>query len=167
MPSRKKTEPYLVLRDTGEHKGHGWIFPQTETCAGTVERNLFTGDYSLDGYYDNKIFVIERKGSVAEFVGNISQTEKWADFKDELARLEEFRFPFIICEFPYSLIETYPKGSGIPQGLWPSIRVTPQFLVKRLWEIELKFKTKIRFADRGGRDCASSLFKRIIENAAQ
>lgn len=164
MAKKAKAAKYLVLRDTGEHKGHGWLFPQSDSCAGTVERNLFTADYSLEGCYDNKLFCIERKGGVAEFVANITNKEKWDDFKQELERMEEFRFPFIICEFPFSLIEQYPKGSGIPEHLWENIRVTPQFLVKRLWEIEMKFKTKIRFCDRGGFQAASSLFKRIWEH---
>lgn len=154
---------YTVLRDTNEHDGKGWIFPREDYCEGTVEKNLYTGDYSLDGLYDNKTFVIERKGSVAEFVGNITQTEKWDDFKQELERLEEFQHPFIICEFAYSLLETYPVGSNIPQKLWGKIRVKPKFLIKRFWEIALHFKTKILFADAGGQVAASSLFKRMNE----
>lgn len=158
-----KDTRYKVLRDTSEKKGKGWLFETDEACSGTELRNLYTGDYSLEGYYDTKVFVIERKGGVAEFVANITQKEKWEDFRNELERLEEFRFPFIICEFPYSLVEQYPLESGIPKKFQYKIRVTPQFLVKRLWEIQLHFKTKILFADRGGKDAASSLFKRIKE----
>lgn len=158
--------PYTVLRDTSEKKGKGWQFPTSDTCLGTVEKNLYTGDYSLDGYYDNKIFCIERKGAVTEFVANLTQKEKWDDFKQELERLEEFRFPFIICEFPYSLFENYPHGSGIPFQSWSKIRVKPQFLIKRLWEIQLRFKTKILFANLGGETAASSLFKRIVEHVS-
>lgn len=154
---------YLVLRDNNEHDGHGWLFEKSDTCAGTVEKNLFTGDYSLDGYYDNKLFVIERKGSVSEFVKNISTKEGWDDFKDELQRLEEFRYPFIILEFPLSLLFSYPVGSGIPKQRWDQIRVTPQFLMKRFLEIELHFKTKIIPAEDKDHKLASSLFKRIIE----
>lgn len=154
---------YLVLRDTSEHKGKGWWFNTSESCRGTEPFNLFTGDYSLEGYYDDKTFVIERKGCVAEFVQNITQKDKWADFKDELQRLEEFRFPFIICEFPFSQLQTYPVGSTVPKNLWAKVRVSPNYLVKRFWEIQLHFKTKIIFADAGGQDVANSLFKRIVE----
>lgn len=170
MARKPKAAPppkYLVLRDTGEHEGHGWTFPASDTCLGTAKRNLYSGDYSLEGYYDNKTFVIERKGSVSEFVANITQKEKWADFKDLLGRLEGFLFPFIVCEFPFSLIESYPRGSSIPPHLWDQIRVTPQYLVKRLWEIQLHFKTPILFCDRGGLAAASSLFKRIVEHGPQ
>lgn len=167
MP-KKKPEPvkYLVLRDSGEHKGCGWQFEPTERCAGTEVRNLYTADYSLDGYYDNKAFVIERKASVAEVTQNISSKEKWDDFKQELERLEEFRWPFVICEFPFSLFKTFPVGSTIPKDRWDSIRVTPQFLLKRLEEIWLHFKTKWLFTDTPelGREVASGLFKRVTEH---
>lgn len=154
---------YHVFRDTSEHEGHGWWFDESPVCSGTTKKNLFTGDYSIDGFYDSKIFVIERKGKVAEFVGNITIAEKWADFKDELQRLEEFKHPFVICEFPFSLLEKYPVDSGVPKRLWKHIRVQPQFLVKRFMEINLRFKTKFIFADAGGKALASSLFKRMVE----
>jgi hypothetical protein len=154
---------YLVLRDTCEQRGKGWQFKPSDHCEGTILRNLFTGDYSLEGYYDDKTFVIERKGSCAELVANITHKEKWDDFKDELTRLEEFRFPFVICEFGYSLIEKYPKGS-LPESFWSKVRVSPQFLMKRLWEIQLAFKTRFLFCDEGGHNAAASLFKRIVEH---
>jgi hypothetical protein len=168
MGRPKKVEPpitpYVVYRDSGEHDNHGWFFPESGVCAGTVEQNLWTGDYSLDGCYEDKYFIVERKGSVAELVANLTQKEKWRCFKDELQRMEEFRFPFVICEFPYSLLERYPVDSGIPKERWDDIRVTPKFLMKRLWEIQLTFKTKWLFADQGGEAAATSLFKRIMES---
>lgn len=157
---------YTVLRDTSEHEGYGWIFAPTDRCNGTVDKNLYTADYSIEGYYDSKQFVIERKGAVAELVQNITVKEKWADFKDELMRLEEFDKAFIICEFPLKLIKTYPVGSAIPEHLHEHIKVKPQFLLKRLEEIWLTFRTKWIFADNNelAKDIASGLFKRIVEN---
>ena len=161
-PSKK----YTVLRDTSEKDNYGWFFGETDRCAGTVEKNLYTADYSLDGYYDDKTFVIERKGSVSEFVGNITNKEKWDDFKQELQRLEEFRYPFVICEFPFSLLKSYPVGSNIPKSKWKDIRVTPQFLLKRMQEIYLHFKTQFIFTDTPelGKEIASGLFKRMTEH---
>lgn len=158
---------YTVLRDNSEHDNHGWVFAESDVCAGTVVSNLYTADYSLEGYYDNKTFVIERKGSVAELVANLTQKEKWEDFKDELGRLEEFQHPFCICEFPFSLLKTYPVGSSIPKSKWPFIRVKPQFLLMRMEEIWLHFKTKFVFTDTPelGKEVASGLFKRVIAHA--
>lgn len=156
---------YKVLRDTSEKQGHGWIFNPGPNCTGTVAHNLYTGDYSIEGYYDNFDFVIERKGSVAEFVQNLTNKEKWDDFKDELERLQQFRWPFVICEFPFSLLSTYPVGSTVPKKLWPHIRVKPQFLLMRFEEICLRYKTKFLFADTPilAKEVASGLFKRVTE----
>lgn len=160
MPNQNKPH---VLRDTGEKPGYGWVFPSSSLISGTRSENLFTGDYSLEGFYEEKTFVIERKGSVTEFVANVSQKEKWADFKDELQRLEEFRFAFLILEFPLPLLLDFPVGSGIPKERWGELRVSPAFLLKRYLEIELNFKTKIIFAGDRGYEVASSLVKRILE----
>ncbi len=165
---------YQVLRDTSEKDGHGWWFQPSDVCLGTVERNLYTADYSIvihDGErqlvdcYKERLFVVERKGAIAEFVSNLFQKEKWDDFKQVLERMEEFRHPFIICEFPFNLVRTYPAGSTIPRHLWPKIRTTPQAILRRILEIELRFKTKIHFTDGPGQDVASSLFKRVMEYA--
>lgn len=156
-----KSEPvkYTVVRDTREQKG--WSFAPSDTCAGTVIGTLKTGDYSLLGY--ERQFVVERKGSVGEFVQNITQKEKWAAFKDELGRLEEFAAPFIILEFNMGEILRYPEGSGLPFKVRQNIRISPQFCLKRFLEIELAFKVKIIPAGDGGRDVFSSLCKRILE----
>lgn len=158
------SEPsYRVLRDTSEKKGHGWVFDAKDRCLGTVEQNLYTGDYSLEGYYHNKLFVVERKGSVAEFAGNLTKKEKWDDFRQELERMEEFRWPFLVLEFSPQLLKQFPAGSGIPKHLWKHVKLTGQFLMRRLCEIELKYKTKVVFIDGLGKEYASSLFKRVTE----
>lgn len=154
---------YRVLRDTSEHEGKGWWFPVSERCLGTVEKNLYTADYSLEGYYDNKLFVVERKGSVAEFAANLTQKDKWDDFKQVLERMEEFRWPFLVLEFPQELIKTYPVGSGIPAAQQKLVRLTGRFLLRRVCEIELRYKTKIVYTGGCGRDYVSSLFKRVTE----
>ncbi len=150
---------YTVLRDTREQKG--WQFAESESCTGTVVQTLKTGDYSLLGYED--VFVVERKGSVAEFVQNITKKEKWEDFKAELTRLEAFPAAFIILEFDMRAIKRYPEGTNLPARVRKAIRVSPQFYLKRLLEIELTFKTKIILAGDEGRDTFSSLCKRVTE----
>lgn len=163
--AKKEVFPrYTVWRDTSEKLG--WQFDESDACAGTVDKNLYTADYSIDGFYDDKTFVIERKGSVGELAACVTQKERWDDFRQELERLEEFKFPFVVCEFPLSLLRTYPRGSGIPPKVWPSVRVGPRFLLKRLEEIWLRYKTKFLFADAPGlgKEIASGLFKRVVEH---
>ena len=155
---------YTVIRDTREKAG--WDFEPSESCLGTTVATLKTGDYSLVGY--EHLFTLERKQSPQEFCSNLTQSEKWSAFKRELERLETIPHTAIICEFPLSLLVSYPVGSGIPRHLWPKIRVKPQFLIKRVCEIQLSFKTPILFADGGsGKVLASSMFKRIVERYGQ
>lgn len=164
-PTKPKPEPfkYTVLRDTSEKDTYGWLFEPSECCLGTVERNLYTADYSLDGYYDNNFFVIERKASPAEFAANLTNKEKWDDFKQELERLEAFAHPFIFLEFTFQDVVLFPRGSGIPPYLWRKLRVSAAFFQRRLDEIDLRYKTKIRFVGKDGKRAAAGLFKRIIE----
>jgi hypothetical protein len=161
--AKAKDDRYLVLKDSSEKKG--WSFLETATCRGTVVKNLYTGDYSLSGYYDNYRFVIERKNSVTELVGNLTNKEKWDDFKQELERLEKFEHPFVVCEFPFSLLSKYPKDSTLPKYLWKRIKITPQFLMKRIEEIFLRFKTQWLFCDNEklAKEVVLGLFKRVID----
>jgi len=162
-PERPK---YTVFRDNNEHDNHGWWFGPSDSCAGTIEKNLYTADYSLDGYYDDKYFVVERKGTVSEFVGNITHKEKWDDFKNELVRLEEFTHPFVICEFPLACLKSFPVDSDIPKHIWPRLRVNPNFLMKRMQEIEMHFKTKFIFCDTQSFawEYVCGLFKRVVDS---
>lgn len=156
---------FTVLRDSGEHKGHGWQFAPSKACAGTEVRNLYTGDYSLDGYYDNKLLVLERKATTAELAGNLTHPEKWDDFRQVLERMEEFRWPFLVLEFSLKLVQSYPVGSGIPKSHWGRLRVSGAFLLKRLNEIEMVCRTKVVFAGspEAAQAYALGLFKRAVE----
>lgn len=153
---------YRVARDTREQKGHGWMFDPSETCSGTLIKTLKTGDYTLVGYED--ILAIERKGTVQEFVQNITQKEKWACFKEELFRMEDMPAAFIVCEFTLDDVLRYPAGSSLPYSVQKKIRISPQFYLKRLLEIELNFKARLKLV--GGlraKEYVSSLFKRVVE----
>lgn len=150
---------YRVIRDTREQRG--WHFDESSSCLGTVVGTLRTGDYTIEGY--EKTFVIERKGSTGEVAQNILQSR----FERELERLEGFALPFLICEFTLDDVMRFPHNSGIPRPRWPKIRITPHFLLKRLVEFQVKYKTKFIFAGLHGKEYASSLFKRITENVGR
>lgn len=152
---------YTVLRDTAEQKNHGWLFPASTVCVGTQPFNMPTGDYTLAGY--ENIFTIERKGSVSEFAQNITVKDKWRCFKEELERMEGFANPFIVLEFTVEQLLGYPEGCGLPRAVVKEIRTGGAFLLKRVLEIELRYKVKIIFAGTKGPEVASSLFKRIVE----
>ncbi len=149
---------YKVLRDSREKEDHGWIFPKDSRCQGTSDQHLPTGDYTLLGY--EKLFIIERKGSVAEFAANVVQER----FERELTRMDDFVHPYLVLEFDLADIISFPVNSGIPQDKWKDLKMTPKFFMLRLMEIQLQHDCKVVFVGKYGREFASSLFKRVVEN---
>lgn len=148
---------YKIIRDTREQ--NGWTFVEGPFCGGMVSGALKTGDYSIQGYED--LLTIERKGTIAEFAANLIEDR----FTRELERMELFKYSFIVLEFLMDDLIRYPKGAGIPPEKVKSIKLSPAFLLKRLVEVQIKFKTKILFAGCYGQAVALSIFKRVVENA--
>jgi len=144
---------YTVIRDTREQ--NGWWFPEDDECQGTSVQKLDSGDYSIIGAED--IFSIERKATTAEFAMNICEKR----FFDELARLEEYNHPFLLLEFSYEDLLNFPHNSTIPKSKWSKLKVKPKFLISKLHEIELNYKTKIIFAPFDGAERAKTLFKYV------
>lgn len=158
MPRKSPKTKYNVIRDTREQeRGDGWWFPESERCAGTIVQTLKTGDYTLEGFEES--FVIERKSGIAEIAGNITE----ARFERELERMEAFAFPFVIAACTWDDVYRFPVGSGIPTYQWPKLRVTNHFIVRRLCEYMMRYKTKIILAGSHAQLVAGSLFKRLIE----
>jgi hypothetical protein len=148
---------YLVKRDTREQLG--WEFPEKDRCRGTVAATLKTGDYTLEGFEDR--FVIERKRSPSELSQNLFQKR----FDAELVRLDKFEHAYLFLEFEFADLVRFPENSGVPKSKWPFLRVTPQLLVKRLHEVQLEHPSlRVLFVGRYGREAASSLFKRVVDN---
>lgn len=145
------SKEYVVVRDNQE-KANAWSFDNM------VESHLETGDYTLRGFETK--FVIEKKSTTGEFAGNITQ----ARFTRELERLECFQHSFVICEFTMDDIYNFPCSSGIPPYLWKTLRVSKHFIVKKLLEYELRYKTKFILAGAHGKEIALSLFKRVVES---
>ena len=148
---------YKVIRDTREKPGYGWDFPETDNCAGTIIRGLKTADYSLCGL--EGVLAIERKANTAEFAQNMLQKR----FERELKRLDDFKHPFMILEFTVEDIMTFPINSGVPKNVWSKLRVSKWFILKRLIDFQLNYKTKIILAGKHGREVAASIFKRMAE----
>jgi hypothetical protein len=151
-------EKYRVVRDTREHAdGDGWWFDESELCLGTVVQGLKTGDYTIEGLED--VLCIERKASTGEFAKNITEGR----FERELERMELFKYPFMILEFTIQDILAFPKNSSIPQYKWQYLKITPQFMMKRFIEYQLKYKTKIITTGKfHGQQVTSSIFKRVV-----
>lgn len=149
----------IILQDTREKDPWTFSFyPEVQECK---VQHLKTGDYSLWGY--DSIISIERKKSSGEIALNLGQ--KWKAFSNELTRMEDFSFKYIICEFPETDLDIFPENSGIPKNQWSKLRMSSSFLKNRLYDavsrsnIELIFCSgKVEAEDR-----AFNIFKDFIK----
>ena len=98
----KKVPNYTVIKDTREKDGY--FFKPYDRCEGMVVETMKTGDYTIKGCED--IICIERKASTAEISTNLGRKKK--PFQNEMERMKDFRFSFLVCEF-----YLYPRG-GYP-----------------------------------------------------
>ncbi len=90
---------FKVLVDSREK--NSWELNSSRVSA-TEKIKLDTGDYTIDGYED--ILCIERKESVTELAGNITQ----ARFKKELERIKEIPYAYLILEANIKEVLEYP-----------------------------------------------------------
>jgi hypothetical protein len=145
---------YTILRDTQEKKG--WIFSKYKSCLGTVDQKLPTGDYTIDGL--EHLLCIERKGTVSELAMNVHEER----FDRELVRMEEFEYPFIILEFSMEDLIKFP--AQLPKNVRAKIKYTGYYLLRKVINYQLIHpKIHILFCGRKGKDVASSIFKRVLE----
>lgn len=157
---RPKAVKYTVLRDTREKNGNGWVFAPSTACLGTHTCTLKTGDYTLEGF--ETTLCVERKGSLREFATNLFQKR----FENELIRMADYEVAIVILEFDMEAITRWPEGSGIPKYKWKRLKLRSASIMKRFWELSLKYPyVHFIFAGYEGKEAASSLFKRFLENA--
>lgn len=145
---------FTAIRDSREQSGY-WTFRLSEHCTGTEVKGLKTGDYTLCGFEDK--LCIERKGCIAEFAANLMQ----ARFDRELQRMEEFPHAFILLEFTLDDLLGYPRTANIPARIKNKIKIRGSFLLKKLIELELKYKVKVIFCGNEGQKVALQIFKEI------
>jgi len=159
MTKKNSATNYTVIKDTREQDG--WFFAPYDKCEGMEIGTLHTGDYTLKGYED--IVCVERKASVSEIAMNLGRKKK--PFQEEVERMKDFPFSFLILEFNMEDVIKYPEGSRVPKAARSKVRVTGKYLLKCLMEFEIWYSTKIIFC--GNKQNAflvtNSIFKRLTE----
>ena len=158
--AKKKTvNKYTVIKDTREQDG--WFFSSYDKCAGMEIGTLHTGDYTMKGFED--VVCIERKASVSEIAMNLGRKKK--PFQEEMERMRDFQFSFLILEFDMADVLKYPEGSKVPKAARSKVRVTGKYLLKCLMEFQIWYDTKILFCgDKGNAFLVTnSIFKRLSE----
>lgn len=146
----------IIIQDTKEKMP--WHFDIYDCCDGQVVQSLKTGDYTVKGY--ESLICLERKRTVGEIAINLGSKVK--QFKAEFERMSTFRFRFIICEFPSSKILEFPRGSGIPQRVWPKLRINGKYIFSLLHSLCDEFSVDLHFCD--CREDAELLAIQLLEN---
>ena len=122
-----------IIVDTREK--YPWGFESTS--ASIISQKLDTGDYTIEGM--ENLLCIERKRTVAELAGNITK----ARFKDELERMAEFKYKFLILEFDYRHIDDFPEGSEIPKRIRYKLKVKGPFIIRFLSNIMCQYNIHV------------------------
>lgn len=148
----------IILQDTAEK------LPWDFGIYGNVSQekyNLNTGDYTVRGC--EHLLAIERKRSTGEIATNLGI--KWRQFHDELKRMKEFPHKYLICEFPFENLLSFPKNSGIPEKHWKKIRMNGKFLVSRLMKACDEYGIEVIFCNskNEAQSAAYSIFKEVYE----
>jgi hypothetical protein len=146
-------DPFTIIIDTREQLP--WEFGYHSTS----HQKLDTGDYSIAGFED--VLAIERKRSVSEIANNLSESR----FLDVLDRMSKIRYSFILLEFELNDVLEYPNNSDIPKKLWSKLRVSGNYILKRLVEIQMQYGIHIMLCGsiENARRTAVSIMKRVYE----
>ena len=120
----KKIKNYKVIKDTREQDG--WFFSEYDKCEGTEMGTLHTGDYTLKGFED--VVCIERKASTSEIAMNLGRKKK--PFMEEMERMKDYPFSFLICEFDMADVLRFPEGSRVPHRARSKVKITGKALRK-------------------------------------
>ena len=150
-------DKFTVKKDTREKEGYYWT--ESDFCTGYIEEKLDYGDYTLIGFED--VLSVERKASTAELAKNVHE----ARFERELNKLSKFKYSYLLLEFSLSDILNFPLNSGIPNKKWKYLKVTGQYLLRKLSEYQVKYDIKILFCDnkKNAWIMLNSIFKRVYE----
>jgi|688.fasta_scaffold306613_3 ERCC4-type nuclease len=144
---------FTIIVDTREQKP--WEFSEYSTA----HQKLDTGDYSIQGF--ENIVAIERKRNVAEIANNITESR----FEDVINRLKQIKYPFILLEFNLQSVLQYPIGSSIPKRLWSKIKISPNYIIKHLIDLQIEHNINVIFCgdSDNAEHMATSILKRIYK----
>ena len=124
----------------------------------TVAR-LLVGDYTIVGLEDR--LCIERKRTATEFANNVFDK----NFRLELERMQKFLYRFIIFEFDLQNIIDFPAGSSIPAEKLAQVRVTGQYMMRFISEIETVYHIPVLIcgSESNARFMVANIMRRVAE----
>ena len=86
-------------------------------------------------------------------------------FQEEMERMRDFQFSFLILEFDMADVLKYPEGSKVPKAARSKVRVTGKYLPKCLMEFQIWYDTKILFCgDKGNAFLVTNIYSNVSPN---
>jgi len=162
-PIAPRKKEFTIIRDTREQ--NGYTFTPYDTgkwkCLGHIDKKLETGDYSIVGLEDH--LCIERKASTGEMAVNFGKDK--ARFMEEIDRMRYYEHKYLVLEFSFNDLLDFPKGSNIPAKTIPFLRVTGNYMIREITELQVRHGIQVVFAgDRlGGYNYTNALLRRITD----
>jgi len=149
-----------IIRDTREKVGHGWRWDKRSTwCEGTENAALKTGDYTIKEIPN--LITIERKADYRELCMNFTSKDYRRRLFEELERMQEFRFKFIIVECNFDEVMDSNSYRYLKNG---RIRYSaPTIILGTIAAIQLKYNVHVIFAGKRGKEYAARLFLKAFE----
>jgi ERCC4-type nuclease len=148
---------FHIIVDTREQQP--WSFDHHVVSC----EKLDTGDYSVRGLENT--LCIERKKSVSEIANNITEKR----FKDVVGRMAQYKYSFLLLEFDFDNVLSYPVGSNVPKRMWDKLKISPNFIIKHLVELQVFFNIKVLFcgSPSNAERMALSIMKKVYEIEGQ
>jgi len=143
---------FEIIQDTREQKPIQ--FDPDECYSSVCVAKLDTGDYSIKGL--EEVLCIERKANVVELAGNATQDR----FQNEIKRMLEYKYKFIVLEFDLDDLLKYPVGADLPSRIIDKIKIKGNFLLSFINKLQIK-GINIIFA--GDKDNASKMILDLMK----
>jgi len=158
-----RKQEFTIIRDSREQ--NGYTFEPYDNgkwkCTGCIEKKLETGDYTLEGLEDH--LCIERKASTGEMAVNFGKDK--TRFMEEIDRMRYYEHKYLVLEFSFNDLLRFPEGSNIPVRTIPHLRVTGNYMIRELLELQVRHGIHVVFAgDRsGGYHYVNALLRRVTD----
>ena len=146
---------FNIIIDTREKQPYS--FAKNKWCDEQIVRKLDTGDYTAEGLED--ILCIERKKTVSEIAQNLTTKR----FQNELERMMEYPYRYILCEFDWSDVLTFPYNGELPSSIARKIRVRGNFLVSKLLELSNVYDVHVLYCgnEKQGANLCTAIIKSV------
>lgn len=148
---------FLVIKDSREQQGYD--FPADNYCKGTKVEKLNVGDYAIEGL--SHLIFLDRKKSTSEIALNIIEER----FEKLLIKGSKYKYKFLLFEFDFEDVLTYPINSGIPLWQQKKVGIKPAFIISALARFQIEYGISILYAGNAMRaeKLCYSLLKQIYK----